>query len=220
MTSYLYSKIIDSDKLVQEITDASLPGFLSINTIGDRTTLYFSSSLIPEHEDILEEILSSHSVLDPDPEQIFIGEEVLDGVVNAPLRTDSNGLLASGLVNSNTTATDTITRSSNTFADVGSLTATPGTGTYLVLVNMDSQVVNDGSGEFVLNVAGSDVTATTRTLFGDAVTLLGANVDIRASICLQHIATVGASDVIKVRYRSVNNTVTVRNRSMILLRIA
>lgn len=126
---------------------------------------------------------------------------------------------------SNMTATSNITTSSASMSTLGSMTVTPGAGSYLVFFS--GNIATSGAsatGEFGIHVNGVLVNETRRDIKCN-LTLLGGLV----SISLNSIGvgtytgtqiTVDSDDVIDVRYRSTNGgTIAFSERTLSLLKV-
>lgn len=75
---------------------------------------------------------------------MFIGQFVLASTVGAPLSTDANGQLVSGITNY-ISSTSSATTCTTTDAAMSGITITPAAGTYLMLFSTDYNSANGGT---------------------------------------------------------------------------
>lgn len=111
----------------------------------------------------------------------------------------------------------TITSSSDSFILVDGLSITPLTGTYLIEANLDVQTAVNGGAELAIGVNSSILPASNRTL---AISALGIISDIRNSLNLYGVYACNGTDEIKILYKSLGGSITIRNRILSLSRIA
>lgn len=115
----------------------------------------------------------------------------------------------------------TITTTSSTFSVMSGMTYTPPAGTYIVFLEMGFKMQSDGAGETRIEYGGFEQGNSLRQQDGDAYgALLGASVDIRWATSTMAVVVANGSTPITGQYRSVTNTVTVYNRSMIFIKVA
>lgn len=120
---------------------------------------------------------------------------------------------------SHVSGTSNITTSSSTFSTMSGLTVTPAAGTYIVILSVDIAIANDGSGEVQIAVAGTGVVDSQRVVDCTTAGLLGANVSTRWSAYTQTVLTVDGTQAVTGQFRSIENTVTVVDRSLLLVRV-
>lgn len=124
--------------------------------------------------------------------------------------------------------TSTLTRTAGTFTTISGMTtsgSTPVAGTYIVFFRADIEVGTlNGQGETAVFVGGTQVTALTADIELEVALLLGligtARVRTGAEILIG-VVTVNGSQDIDIQYRSVDGqTVTITNRSFLIVRVA
>lgn len=110
-------------------------------------------------------------------------------------------------------ATAITSTTSTTYVAMAAMTSTPASGTYLVTFSSSGAgSSNNGSYQWSIYVAGTLVTHTER--------LMGAASGTRNGVLHTHtIATVNGSQTIDVRYLASTGTFTVRERSLILIKL-
>lgn len=149
----------------------------------------------------------------------FIGEQILGATVGSPLSTDANGKLASGIANSEFTATATTTTTSASDAIINSMTATPVAGTYLVLF---SAWFSHSAAGATINVSiysgGSQKTDSVRTVIPNGGGVGYTAQDIPLST--QGIVTVNGSQVVSIEWNTSASTATCHQRTMNLIRLS
>lgn len=121
--------------------------------------------------------------------------------------------------------TNTISTTSSSFSLVRGMFYTPPAGTYYFSWSGDVSVTNtSGQGEVAIFVGGTQQTALTRQTqitVTVVVGVLGVASSQEGASNITGVITVNGSQVIQVKYRSVNGqTVTIKNRTATLIRLA
>ena len=99
------------------------------------------------------------------------------------------------------------------------MTITPAAGTYLVMFSSSSEMDSDDEGEVAIFVNNSQVGHSTREVRINGAGLIAVVADGSFPTHTQHIATVNGSQAIDVRAREITGTMTIGERSLILLKI-
>ena len=157
---------------------------------------------------------------------MFIGMPVVGGSPGSPLYVDANGALANGAgIYYSATGTSTLTRTARTFTTVAGMTHTPLAGTYLAIWSGQVRTGNaSGAGETAIFVGATQQAALTHQTELEVTIILGllgiANLTEGAGNIIG-VVTANGTDAVTVQYRSVDGqTITITNRSFVLLRIA
>lgn len=119
------------------------------------------------------------------------------------------------------TATSDITSTSTSDAQIGSMTLTPGIGDFLVTFSTSIKNTSDLSGStqnLSIYVAGSQVSHSEREILTEDSFDSGAT-DSFVTTSQAYITSVGASDVIEVKYRTSTGTITAHQRTLTLQKI-
>lgn len=150
--------------------------------------------------------------------RIFQGEQSLGTVAGAPLSTDTNNQVTSGISNIivSSTVASTCTTTDGT---LNSMTTTPVAGTYLVIFGSDFN--STGSGIVVTltyNVGGSNVTVTQRRFMPFAGGTLTAGSQ-RVQQALNAIITVNGAQAIAVHCSTSSSTVSTASMELDLVRL-
>lgn len=152
----------------------------------------------------------------------FIGQAVLGATAGAPLSTDANDQLISGITSAEITATASTTTTSTTDVLINSMTTTPVAGTYVVFFNTTLQSNANNVNIFVSIYAGgaqaigSEMSGTPQ-LQGGLTPSLNVNVPIFTS----NTVTVNGAQAIEARWRvSAAGTATALSRTLQIIRIA
>lgn len=150
---------------------------------------------------------------------VFIGKGVLGAVDGAPLSADVNGLLASGVSNTEVSATGTITAGTGADALMTGMTVTPVAGTYLTFFSCDLTCASAGAAtSFSLYVGGSQKADSIRKVAPfDGGTLSALNA--RCGVAINGVVTVNGSQAIEIRWSASNGTNTSGPRTMNILRV-
>lgn len=150
----------------------------------------------------------------------FIGELVKNGTLGAPLSTDANGKLVSGILGGRINATSSANITTGTDATIDTMTVTPAlAGTYRIDFNTD---VNSATSGIVVTysiyVAGVTVAGTQRKIepFAGGTLTSGSQ---RIMMTLQEEVTITAGQTIDVRASTSSGTVTVASRTLIWRRV-
>lgn len=150
---------------------------------------------------------------------LFIGEAVLGAVAGAPLSADANSLLASGISNTEISATGGVTAGTGADALMTGMTVTPVAGTYLVWFSCDINSANAGAATSVsFYVGGSQKADSLRKVVpfcGGTLTSGSA----RCGVALNGVITVNGSQAIEIRWSASSGTNTVAARTMNILRV-
>jgi hypothetical protein len=196
MEKYLYTKLVDSDKLIQELVVANLPGFLYLNTLNENITLAFSESLHREDKLILDQVISSHRIVDPLPDNLYI------------ISAASNGQIST---------------SSSTFSTIDdvAITLTPGSYILIFTCNLKCAGVNSKA-EVKLQRNNVDIAGTFRrnSIQIDILGLITlSTAEIEGTIYSSGIIQAEDGDIIKPVFRRVSGgSVESTYRSMKALR--
>lgn len=149
----------------------------------------------------------------------FIGQAVLGATAGAPLSTDTNAQLVSGISNSEATATGTITTTSTTDVLMASMTLTPVSGTYLAMgstcVDHSAQSVTVTVSLYVGGTLKADSARPTVPRFNG----VGANT-LSPCVATQGIVTVNGSQAIEIRWKVGSGTGTAYQRTLSIVRLS
>lgn len=123
------------------------------------------------------------------------------------------------------TGTSTLTRTANTFTTVSGMTVTPIAGTYLAIWSGQTRLSNlNGRGETAIFVGGTQQTHLSHESEIEIALLLGligTAIMTEGSSNIIGIVTTDGTQAVDVRYRSIDGeTMTITNRTLILLRVA
>lgn len=150
---------------------------------------------------------------------VFIGEFVSGAVNGAPLSTDSNGLLTSGISHFEASAT------TNTNAGTGGdtlmvgMTITPVAGTYLVWFSCD--ILSNTAGAAIsvsIYVGGTQKADSLRKIIPfSGGTLTSGNA--RGGVATNGVVAVNGAQAIEIRWSASNGTNTAATRTMNILRV-
>lgn len=156
------------------------------------------------------------SVLNP---VIFIGETVLGGTLGAPLSTDLNGLVASGITATEVSFNSNITTTSNADVVLTGMTITPVAGTYMTWFSM---WINHNTGNATVTtsifVGGVQKTDSIRVTIPFVGALGTTTQDM--TVALQGLVTVNGSQAIAIEWHTSLGTVTAHNGTLNILRIS
>lgn len=120
--------------------------------------------------------------------------------------------------------TSGITRSANSFSQVGGLAFTLAAGNYFFLANMDvTDGLVNGSGEFCFAKNGTTISGSERSLESNSALLglvtLSTNYT-RYPFAMSDIFSCAANDIISIQYRSKNGqTISIANRNFLWLSV-
>jgi hypothetical protein len=115
-------------------------------------------------------------------------------------------------------ATADVSTTSSTYAQMGSMTATPASGVYVVTFSGSGNVASGGDDAvYALYSAGSIVQHSERNLSWNG----GAHANaLEMAMYTQAVVTVNGSQVIEMRYKTTSGSAfTVHGRSMILVKV-
>lgn len=151
---------------------------------------------------------------------IFQGEQSFGTTAGAPLSTDVNNQLISGISNSQVTATANATTTSGTDAVINTMTITPVAGTYLAMFSAVIQQAGAGQSVTISIYSGGTQDATSVRDFApfDGGTLSATS----ASCCAftHGVYTVNGSQAIAVEWHVSGSTATCFQRKLSLIRLA
>lgn len=152
---------------------------------------------------------------------LFIGEAVAGATVGAPLSSDTNGNLLSGITNTEVTFTSAITTTSTaspaTTVMTG-VTTTPAAGTYLVVFSSwFTQSTGNATVTICIAIAGTCSTASTRTTLPFTGAVGGANGGVIGGT--NAIVTVNGSQAIAIVWRVSSGTGTATDGNMDIVRL-
>lgn len=152
----------------------------------------------------------------------FIGQAVLGATTGAPLSTDTNDQLVSGIYSTEVTATASTTTTSTTDALINSMTTTPVAGTYIVWFHTTLQSNANNINIFVsiyaggVQASGSEMSATPQIQGG-----LTPSLNQNSPIGTVNTVTVNGAQAIEARWRvSAAGTATSLSRTLQILRIS
>lgn len=151
---------------------------------------------------------------------LFSGEQSFGTTAGAPLSTDTNNQLISGISNVEVSAIGDATTTSNTPALLTSMTTTPVAGTYLAWFSSSTQ--SNGTNcvqTFAMYVGGTIKSDSSRTIQPyDGGTFAAATAT--GAVAIQGVVTVNGSQAIEIRWSTAGGTATCHQRTLSLLRIA
>lgn len=152
---------------------------------------------------------------------IFKGEQAFGTTAGAPLSTDANNKVTSGIPTSTVNATANATTTSTTDVAMTTMTLTPVAGTYLVLFSGTfSGNQNNANITFSIYSGGTLVTGTpmvcTPQIQGGVTPSLNMNMPGSTSCYV----TVNGSQAIEVRWKVSAGTGTVQTRILNIMRTA
>lgn len=150
---------------------------------------------------------------------MFIGETVLGATAGAPLSTDANNLLVSGVSSTEVSATADVTTTSTTDVLMTGMTITPVAGTYIASFS----TTVDHSNQSVLvtisiYVGGSLKTDSVRAVM-PRFNGIGAN-SLSPCVSTNGIVTVNGSQAIEIRWKTAANTATAHQRTLDIVRLS
>jgi len=149
----------------------------------------------------------------------FIGEYVLGATAGAPLSTNANNTLVSGITNSEAASSTNATTTSATAAVISGMTLTPVAGTYLVVFSgWFTQTTGGATISFAIYVGGTQKADSLRIIQPFSGAALGASQDFAAAT--NGIVTVNGSQAIAIYWSTSGGTATVANRTMDIVRVA
>lgn len=154
-----------------------------------------------------------------DNPKLFQGEQSFGTTAGAPLSTDANNQLISGISNLNVSSATTITTTSATDVAVTGMTLTPVVGTYLVL--FDTSVQSTAGGNSITSsiyVGGIQNAASARTVQFPTATLISSG----NPTYLANVAVVGVngSQAIVIEWHTNGGTATMLNKTLTIIRLS
>lgn len=150
---------------------------------------------------------------------IFIGEAVPGAISGAPLSADSNGLLASGISNTEASATASATAGTGADTLLTGMTITPAAGTYLTWFSCDLNSATSGVVVSVsIYVGGTQKADSLRKVMPFAGGTLTAGSQ-RALGATNGVVTVNGSQAIEIRWSASAGAPTAAARTMNILRV-
>lgn len=153
---------------------------------------------------------------------LTIGDAVFLATSGAPLIVDTNALLASGVLTSESVATSNATTTSTSDILMTGMTLTPASGTYMAVFN-GSIGFSTGNQNVIasLYVGGTQQTETVRTVNpGNATGLTTSWTPGTLHIGVTDIVTVNGSQAIEIRWRTSSGTGTVMQRLLQIVRLS
>lgn len=157
------------------------------------------------------------SIINP---SIFQGEQSFGTTPGAPLSTDANNQVISGITNQEISSVTSQNAGTGADALMTGMTVTPVSGTYLVIFSTD---LNSGSAGAVASasfyVGGTQNGVSQRKVqpFAGGTLTSGSQ---RIMLGLNAILTVNGSQAIEVRWSASAGTITSANRTMDIVRLA
>lgn len=149
---------------------------------------------------------------------IFKGEQALGTTSGAPLSTDANNQVTSGISNSETASTTAFT-CNTTATQITGMTVTPVAGTYLAIYSSDFNSATSGVVvTLIYDVGGTGFTNSQRKFMPFAGGTLTAGSQ-RVEAGIHGIITVNGSQAVQVICSTSSNSVTTANSQLDLLRV-
>lgn len=149
---------------------------------------------------------------------MFIGEVITGAVNGAPLSASSTGKLASGISNTEVSATADVTTTSTTDVLMTTMTITPVAGTYLVVfsttVDHSAQSVAVVVSIYVGGVLKADSVRSPVPRFNG----VGAN-SLTPMASTNGVVTVNGSQAIEIRWKTASGTATAHQRTLNIVRM-
>jgi hypothetical protein len=150
---------------------------------------------------------------------LFNGQYVFGVTSGAPLSTNANGGLVSGITNSEVSATSAATTTSTTDVLMTTMTITPVAGTYLVVFSgWFTQSAGGDQIIFSIYVGGTQKADSIRNIQPFSSSAFGANQNTAAAT--NGIVTVNGSQAIAIEWHVSAGTGTVTNRTLDIVRLA
>lgn len=148
----------------------------------------------------------------------FIGEAVLGATAGAPLSVDANSLLASGISNTEVSATADTTTTSTTDVLINTMTITPVAGTYLAIGTLCVDHSNQSVAVVVSIYSGGSLKTDSVRSVVPRFNAIGAN-SLSPCVSTQGIVTVNGSQAIELRWKTASNTATGHQRTLTIVRL-
>lgn len=151
---------------------------------------------------------------------LFIGKPVLGSTAGAPLSSDANSLLVSGITNAEVVGTADITTTSATDVVATGITTTPVAGSYLVWFSTYVDHSNQNIAVTVsLYVGGAQITDSVRAPI-PRTNAIGA-ITMSPCVSINNVVTVNGSQAIDIRWnRGSAGTATMHQRTLNVLRVS
>lgn len=151
---------------------------------------------------------------------LFIGEAVLGGISGAPLSSDANDLLVSGITHGEASATASATAPTGTDTLIaGMTTGNIPAGTYLVWFSSDLNSANAGAvvsvSFYVGGVQKADSLRKVMPFAGGTLTS-GSQ---RVGVATNGLVTVNGSQAVEVRWSTSSNAPTAADRTLNWIRV-
>lgn len=151
---------------------------------------------------------------------LFIGEVVSGSTIGAPLSSDSNGNLISGISNTEVSATASATAGTGADALLTGMTITPTAGTYMIWFSCDLNSATSGVVvSLSIYIGGSQKADSLRKIMPFAGGTLTAGSQ-RSAAAIQGLVTVNGSQAIEIRWSASAGAPTTAARTMNILRVA
>lgn len=151
---------------------------------------------------------------------IFKGEQSFGTTAGAPLSTDVNNQVTSGISTIEVSATADATTTSNTPALLTGMTSTPASGTYFA--SFSSSTTSNGTNcvqTFGMYVGGTLKADSSRTIQPyDGGTLAAATAI--GSVAINGIVTVNGSQTVEIHWSTAGGTATCHQRTFNMIRVA
>jgi len=142
----------------------------------------------------------------------------VQGLANTVLTNNGSGILSWGSKSStDTTSTVTTSTTSTTYTQIDSMTNTPAAGNYIVLFSSSGK--GDATNqqiEYAIHVGGTEQVSSHRFL---NYLITNALKDLRITFFTQARVTVNGSQAIDVQYRTNTGTITIYERSLIIIQV-
>lgn len=151
---------------------------------------------------------------------IFKGEQAFGTTAGAPLSTDVNNQVTSGLSAIEVSDTANATTTSNTPAVLTTMTITAAAGTYLVWFSSSTQSNGTTCTQtFAMYVGGTIKADSSRTIQPyDGGTLAAATAT--GSVAINGIVTVNGTQAVDIRWSTAGGTATCHQRTLNMLRVS
>lgn len=148
----------------------------------------------------------------------FIGQAVLGATAGAPLSTDSNSQLVSGISNTEVSATADTTTASTTDGVMNAMTITPVSGNWLV--NFSTCVDHSAQSVAVVVSLYVDTTRKLDTVRSPVPRFngVGANT-LTPCLSINSVVTVNGSQAISVQWKVASGTGTAHQRTLNIVRL-
>lgn len=142
---------------------------------------------------------------------IGVGGQVLTVSGGAPAWSTNSAVIT----DSEATSVTTTSTTSATFTAMNAMTLTPAAGTYRVFFSTSALVTTAATAEFAIHSAGVEIQSSRRAISADA----GQNDNIYHGVASTAKTTVNGAQTITVQYRTTAGTVSVLERSLVLIKV-